>query len=400
MPSKAPLDWKVVRLGDVAEVRKGTSFTSKKLVPGNVPVIAGGKKPAYYHNIPNRHGRTITVSASGAYAGFVAYHSDPIFATDCTTIQSSSEHSDTQYLYHYLKHRQEDIYRRKNGSAQPHIYPRDIASLKIALPPVDEQLLIAQILDSVDKAYRKTEELRGKTEQLREAILHKLLTRGLPGHHTEWKEVPWLGTIPANWQVVCLSDILIINQPGAWGNQPTPDNPGVPVLRATNLTRDGRIVLKNVAIRMLSERDLQRRLMQDGDIILEKSGGGPEQPVGRVGLVKDLGTVYCSNFLQHLRVDKQLVIPQFVVQALCHRYIKGLTHRLEHRTTGIRNLDFNGYLRLPFPLPSLAEQQIIVNILQQVDRVVGEYKIIKTILDTLKLSLSDILLVSREGRKQ
>ena len=211
MPSKVSPRWKVVRLRDIAEVKKGTSFTSKSLVPGNVPVIAGGKNPAYYHNIANRQGRTITVSASGAYAGFVAYHSDPIFATDCTTIQSSSEHSDTQYIYHYLKHRQEDIYRRKNGSAQPHIYPRDLANLKIALPSIDEQLLIVNILDSIDKAYRKTEELIGKTEQLRDAVLNNLLTHGLPGHHTEWEKSYKLGTYPVSWKVCFLRDVATIN---------------------------------------------------------------------------------------------------------------------------------------------------------------------------------------------
>lgn len=210
MPSKVPPNWKVVRLEDVAEVRKGTSFTSKSLVPGNVPVIAGGKQPAYYHNTANRKGRIVTVSASGA-AGFVAYHSDPIFATDCITIQSSSEHSDTRYIYHYLKHRQEDIYRLKNGSAQPHIYPRDLVNLNIVLPPIDEQLLIAQILDSVDKACRKTEELRRKTEQLRVAIIHKLLTRGLPGHHAEWKKATRLGTYPASWKACLLRDVATIN---------------------------------------------------------------------------------------------------------------------------------------------------------------------------------------------
>ena len=76
------------QLSQICEVKKGQSITKKKITKGTIPVIAGGQQPAYYHNEPNRTGQTITVSASGAYAGFINFFEEPIFASDCSTIKS------------------------------------------------------------------------------------------------------------------------------------------------------------------------------------------------------------------------------------------------------------------------------------------------------------------------
>ena len=113
----------------------------------------------------------------------------------------------TNYIHHYLKHNQNNLYRLRTGSALPHLYPRDIARFQIMLPPLEKQISIANILDSVEEVIEQTENVINKTVLLRDSLLHELLTRGLPDHHKEWKEVPGLGTIPASWQAVCLGDV-------------------------------------------------------------------------------------------------------------------------------------------------------------------------------------------------
>ena len=165
-------------MGNIAKIEKGISFTSKELVPGNIPVIAGGREPAYYHRYANRQPKTITVSGSGAHAGYIAFHDVPIFATDCTTIRSSSDISTTRYIYYYLKYHQRDLYRCRNGSAQPHVYPKDIARFRIILPPTKEQIFITDILDRVGEEIEKIRYTITKAEKLRDALLHELLIRG------------------------------------------------------------------------------------------------------------------------------------------------------------------------------------------------------------------------------
>ncbi len=84
-------------------------------------------------------------------------------------------------------------------------------NLPILLPPLPQQRAIAAVLDSIDDAIEHTEVVIAATEQLRDSLLHELLTRGVPGWHTEWKEAPGLGTIPVDWAVVRLREVAEVN---------------------------------------------------------------------------------------------------------------------------------------------------------------------------------------------
>ena len=80
----------------------------------------------------------------------------------------------------------------------------------VSVPPVREQRAIAAVLDSIDDAIESAEAVIAATGGLRDALLHDLLTRGVPGWHTEWREVPGLGTIPAGWEVARLGDVATV----------------------------------------------------------------------------------------------------------------------------------------------------------------------------------------------
>ena len=78
-------------------------------------------------------------------------------------------------------------------------------------PPLHEQRRIAEVLDSIDEAIERAESVITSTEQLRDALLHDLLTKGVPGWHTEWKDAPNIGSIPACWEVARLGDVAEVN---------------------------------------------------------------------------------------------------------------------------------------------------------------------------------------------
>ncbi len=158
----------------VAEIQKGKSITKAQTVSGEIPVIAGGQTPAYYHNEFNRDGNIITVSASGAYAGFINYFETPIFASDCNTIKSLNEDQlSTKLLFYLLKVLQAQFYQLQRGQAQPHVYKDDIEMVKI---PVMDRSLCQKILSEIESL-----ELKAKTvvisdsEQQKEAIIKKYL---------------------------------------------------------------------------------------------------------------------------------------------------------------------------------------------------------------------------------
>lgn len=144
--------WPMVELSEVAEVKRGTSITSKQLSEGDIPVIAGGQRPAYFHGESNRSAPVTTISGSGAYAGFVNYFDEPVFVSDASTVQSQNETKvQNRYLFWILKGNQDAVYSLRSGMAQPHVYAKDLAKFKIPLPPIEVQKEIVAELDSYQK---------------------------------------------------------------------------------------------------------------------------------------------------------------------------------------------------------------------------------------------------------
>ena len=167
--------WEVKQLGDVVQIKKGQLITSSTLKQGDIPVIAGGKQPAYYHASANRFGRTITISASGASAGYVALYSYPIFASDCSTISESGSYS-LDFIYYQLLSMQQTIYQSQTGGAQPHIHAKDLTPLQFLLPSLTEQAAIAAVLSDMDAELSALEARRDKTRALKQGMMQELLT--------------------------------------------------------------------------------------------------------------------------------------------------------------------------------------------------------------------------------
>lgn len=127
-------------LRQIATINKGQSITKDKITEGKYPVIAGGQSSPYSHSEYNFEGNVITVSASGAYSGFVWYHDYPIFASDCIVLQSKDESVvSTLFIYYVMKALQGEIYKLQQGAGQPHVYARDLEKLIIPTPPIAKQ---------------------------------------------------------------------------------------------------------------------------------------------------------------------------------------------------------------------------------------------------------------------
>lgn len=141
-------------LRKIVNFSNGTSKTQRELEVGDIPVIAGGRVPAYFTNEHNRDGNVITISQSGAYAGYAAYHETPIFASDCFTIEAKEDSPyTTKQIYLLLKQKQDDIYKFASGSIQKHVYSTDLESFRIPVPSKKEELnkFISEISDKASK---------------------------------------------------------------------------------------------------------------------------------------------------------------------------------------------------------------------------------------------------------
>lgn len=168
-------EWKEVRLGEICPMERGEMLTSDNYLQGNIPVIAGGKEPAGFHSYANRQKNTITISCSGASAGFVAFHDVPIFATDCFTISESNAYN-VWFIYHVLTNLQEKIYKLQTGGAQPHVHPKDVYPMKIHIPSIKEQNVIASVLVNADKEIEIQKQKLAAMKEQKKGLMQVLLT--------------------------------------------------------------------------------------------------------------------------------------------------------------------------------------------------------------------------------
>ena len=159
-------DWKVseqteyVNLEDVAILKNGKSIKEETTTEGNIPVIAGGRGTVpYTHGESNYPGNLFTLSKSGAYSGYVWWHNDPIWASDSIAVQSKDESKFlTRYLYMCLKVKQDEIYRRQQGTGQPHIYISHIQDFPIPVISIDEQKSKIKPIEDIDAKLRAVRE--------------------------------------------------------------------------------------------------------------------------------------------------------------------------------------------------------------------------------------------------
>mgnify|MGYP003407876647 CR=1 FL=1 len=169
-----PEGWRVQTFGDLIKPQKGKNITRAQVTIGSVPVVAGGLMPSCYHNTSNTHCPVVTISASGANAGYVKMYHMPIWAADCSYIDDTISKY-VHFAYVFLTYNQTSIYHKQQGCAQPHIYPSHLMELQFICPTLD-------ILDKFESWSKKIYKLIGTNIQenetlatLRDTLLPKLM---------------------------------------------------------------------------------------------------------------------------------------------------------------------------------------------------------------------------------
>ena len=167
------------------------------------------------------------------------------------------------------------------------------------------------------------------------------------------------------WQSRTLNDVCHFTN-GLWKGK-KPPFVRVGVIRNTNFTKEGNLDDSHIAYLDVEARHFEKRRLQFGDIVLEKSGGGPKQPVGRVTLFdKQNGEFSFSNFTAALRVRNPNTLAfRFLHKFLHWTYLSGVTEGMQSHSTGIRNLNGEAYKAIIITFPQLAEQERIVGILDK-----------------------------------
>ena len=170
-------EWETKRIKDIGiQIEKGQILTQQEATIGSIPVVAGGRQPAYYCDTFNRSGVNITISASGASAGFVNLYDGHIFASDCSTIGESPSYN-IIFVYNALLNIQQKIYSVQTGGAQPHVHPSELYNLELYYTfDVQEQTEIASILSDIENEIVAKERELQKYRKLKSGMMSELLT--------------------------------------------------------------------------------------------------------------------------------------------------------------------------------------------------------------------------------
>ena len=177
----------------------------------------------------------------------------------------------------------------------------------------------------------------------------------VPSDNLHYEEV-----LPDGWVLVPLSSICsTIN--GLWKGSKEPLIK-VGVIRNANFTKDFTLDYSKIEYIDVELKSFEKRHLEDGDIIVEKSGGSDNFPVGRSIIYQGSNKVYSfSNFTMSLRItDKQQIAPEYLFYVLQHRYRRGDMKQMQTQTTGLHNLLSDIYLSMLIPIPPVNEQERIV----------------------------------------
>jgi type I restriction enzyme S subunit len=169
-----PEGWEACPLEQLGKFKRGKTIVAKEATKGDVPVVAGGIDPAYYNNVANTKGPVITVSASGANAGFMRLYYQDVWASDCSFLDNSNEN--LLWIYCFLNNNRRVLRHAQTGAVQPHVKPADINSIIVCIPPHD---LISKFQNTVSPLFKSIGLHQKETKRLqetRDALLPKLMS--------------------------------------------------------------------------------------------------------------------------------------------------------------------------------------------------------------------------------
>lgn len=383
--------WRRVRLGDIATERKERANSSEAEVfsitkhDGAVPSLEYFDRKVFSRDTSKYK---LMLSGDLAYAtihldegslGIMAKGQQGIVSPMYTVFYVDDSQVLPEFLYKLMKLPQNICRYQRLGEGSIHrrksIRFNVLSSLVFFVPSVNIQRSILEILKDIEKTIEQTEDVLAKTKQLRDSLLNELLTRGLPGYHTEWKISEELGTIPYAWKIDSLGNIAnFVNGRAFRPNEWTTD--GLPIVRIQNLTNP------KAKFNYFANKVCLDNLIQGGDIIISWSATLKVWTwKGGMAILNQHIFKAISNTLD--------VSYRFLFHLL--RFKLNVLRSKVHGTT-MKHITKSSFVATIVPVPPILEQRKIAKILDHIESSVEAYNLELTKLQQLSLSISDTLL--------
>jgi type I restriction enzyme S subunit len=318
----------------------------------------------------------------GSYAGHVFTGFNGILASTMIKIVPNQK-VNGKFLYYFLAKNFQVFRGTTTGTGIPHVNKKVFDEFLVPIPSLKEQQKIAEILSTVDEAIQKTNEIIVKTERLKKGLMQELLTKGIG--HKEFKDTE-IGRMPKDWEVVKLGDITNIKR----GASPRPKGDpkyfggDIPWIKISDLSKYKKGIYLLATDDTVTEEGRKRSVyVKDGSLIISNSGTIGEPAIVKTG---------CGGCIHDGLI---LLTPLIKIEKLFLYYFfehkKGeFQIRAQKGTQG--NMNTTLWKMVKLPLPSIQEQQKIVEILSTVDKKLEIERNEKARLEKLKQGMMDLLL--------
>lgn len=202
---KVPENWNIVALKFLCSMQSGKTLSSEQISEeGKYPVYGGNGLRGYYSEA-DTFGDYLLVGRQGALCGNVHHVQGEFWATEHAVITKCSALSDVRYMYYLLLGMNLNQY-ASNTAAQPGLAVSQIINVKTCLAPIQEQKLIAVVLDEkcaqVNTLIANVQAQIEKLKAYKQSLITEVVTKGLD-HTVPMKDsgVAWIGEIPAHWEI-------------------------------------------------------------------------------------------------------------------------------------------------------------------------------------------------------
>jgi len=373
---------KSVLLGEILDIQNGFAFDSKHFSP-SAPIglirirdlrngtvtetgYAGSYDPAYLV-----HAGDFLIGMDGEFRCYMWKGAPALLNQRVCRLHKFRRDVDPRYVFYGINAHLERIEAETGYTTVKHLSSRTVKEIEFYLPALAEQQRIVAKLGELDADLRTLSECLDaellRSAQVRLSVMDEIFA------YRPSNETREATAIIKQRPLKQLEELLFVSIGGVWGSEPGVEDIDVRVFRSTELMREGDLNVQTAVRRSVGAGQLGSRRLQPGDLLLEKSGGGPNTPVGRVGFVRLVsGPSVCSNFMQLMRPDATKVEPRYLHYFLMWIHQTGASAAFQNNSTNIRNLRIRDYVKILVPTPSLAEQRSIVGKLDELQSACAE----------------------------
>jgi type I restriction enzyme S subunit len=271
------------------------------------------------------------------------------------------------FLLQLLRREAPRLARYAGQTTQANISGAILKSYEVLVPiDIAEQMRIAHILESLDRAIMVSDALTNGRIQLQAALTQHLLNRGVLGLHVAWRNVRGIGEIPANWEVHRLADVAHVQSGRAMGR--ANGNVGtkeIPYLTVANV-KDGYVDLSNVKSMRVTAAEAERFALRPGDVLFTEGGDADKLGRGTVWQGQIQPCVH-QNHIFAVRPDPAILRPEFL--ATYAKSVAGKRYFLScsKQTTNLASVNSSQLKAMLVPMPSVDEQDQIVALVRAVE---------------------------------